>query len=128
MTGLEQALSAIDSSARRRFDDELGRLVGSRCPGCGVVAWPSRAVCHACGLAGVVEHVLPKEGTLTTCSEVWVPVEGVDAPYVVGLVAFETTQVFGHVRGLPAGARMPIAVQTATGPGESPCFWFEVLL
>jgi uncharacterized protein len=42
------------------------RLIGSRCRGCGVVAFPRQDSCQACMSLDVEQHLLAREGSLWT--------------------------------------------------------------
>ena len=114
---------------RPRLDAAAGVLLGSRCPNCSATSWPSRAICHNCGKPSKVGVPLPNTGRLLSCTNVWVPREGLTNPYTLGQVEIEGgALLFAHVRGLPEEARVPIGVRLVIpGPGEpSPiAFWFE---
>lgn len=126
MTELASALDVPLTGERPRFDPAEGRLVGGRCERCGTETWPRRSVCYHCGAASVAEHVLPGEGLLTTWTRVWVPVEGLEPPYSVGLVEFGDLQLFGHVRGVTEDTAIPAEVTVRVDLDEQPPFWFEV--
>lgn len=125
---LALALDASFTGTRKRLDWERGRLVGSCCQRCGAVSWPSRAICHRCGSAGVAELALGTEGVLVTHTTVWVPRPGVPAPYVLGQVDLpEGVRIFVHVHGLPEGIQTPYPVHMVLAEQEDavPPFWFE---
>lgn len=122
---LTSALDTPPTGQRRRFDAESGTLVAGECPTCGAQTWPRRSVCYRCGGAEVGEVVLPRVGRLTTWTRVWVPVEGIDPPYVVGLVTLGRLQLFGHIRGVDEDTRVPTEVTVRVNPDEKPPFWFE---
>lgn len=125
---LTAALDAPPVGARPRTDPATGTLCGSRCPECDAVSWPSRAVCHRCGAAGLETVAIAEKGTLVSHTRCWVPRPGLEPPFVIGQVSFpgEVT-VFGHVRGLPDGATVPLPVRVvlADDPARVPAFWFE---
>lgn len=113
---------------RTRIDATLGALVGSRCDDCGAVSWPSRAICHRCGLPAMRETVFSSEGQLLTYTTVWVARPGIEPPYTIGQVSLdEGPLVFGHVRGLVDGMKVPARVQLVVSPDVAsiPPFWFE---
>jgi uncharacterized protein len=67
-------------------------------------------------------------GSLLTCTTVWVPRPGLEPPYTLGQVKLtDGPLIFGHVRGLPRDAVMPTAVRLVVAEGEHdvPPFWFE---
>lgn len=67
-------------------------------------------------------------GTLSTYTVVWVARPGIDVPYTLGQVKLDDGPlVFGHVRGLGAGAHVPLRVRLAVASEETafPPFWFE---
>jgi uncharacterized OB-fold protein len=120
------ALDVPDTYARRRIDPEHGTLVGSRCPSCGAMSWPSRAVCHRCGGVMTLEVSLPREGTLMSYTTVWIPRPGLPAPYSLGQVQFADCVFFAHVRGLGGSPRVPMTVRVVLAePDSSIDFWLE---
>jgi len=126
---LSAALDDAGSAARPRLDHAAGRLVASRCPECGAVSWPSRAVCHRCGAAGLERVELSETGTLLSWTRCWVPRPGLVPPFVLGKVRFpEGVTVFGHIRGLDEdGSREPRTVACRlAAEGAVPAFTFEV--
>lgn len=46
--------------------DEPGRLIGSRCGGCGTVVFPAQDGCPRCGQEGMARTELGRRGTLWT--------------------------------------------------------------
>lgn len=126
--GLSRALKAMAFPARRRFDNVTGTLVGSLCAMCGTRSWPGRAVCSHCGSDDIAEDALPRLGTLTAHTSVWVPRAGLPNPYVLGQVDFGSgAMVFGHVRGLDADASGGVLVRVVLSAEAAavPRFWFE---
>ena len=126
MTELTSALDAPLTGDRVRIDDDLGALIGGACRDCGVRTWPRRAVCYHCGSAAIEAVTLPTRGTLTTCTRVWVPVEGIQPPYDVGMVVVDSLQLFGHVRGLTEDVRLPAAAHIRVDSSQKPPYWFEM--
>jgi uncharacterized OB-fold protein len=122
---LQRVLDAPLTADRQRFDTDAGRLVGGRCGSCGTVTWPARPVCPRCTGTDITSTLLPEEGTLLTWSRVWVPVEGIEPPYILGLVELGSTNIFGHVvapdEDLPAGARVSVVLDES----RRPPYWFE---
>lgn len=124
MTGAETAIEARGVSERPRMEPARGVLIGGRCEQCGLLSWPSRAVCQRCGSGEIRDLDLPATGTLTTWSRVWVPIDGIEPPYVVGLVEIGELRIFGHVRDLPEDLALPATVQLVVDGGSTPPFWF----
>jgi uncharacterized protein len=127
---LKAAERAEPSRARARVDVEAegGTLVASRCADCGATSWPSRAICSACGSPLVDAVRLPRTGSLTSFTRVWVPRGDLPVPYVLGQVAFGAgATVFAHVRGLDEAATVPAPVRVVLSddPDAVPRFWFE---
>jgi uncharacterized OB-fold protein len=130
---LNRALTAVATGARPRIQD--GALVGSRCTACGTRSWPSRAVCGRCGSDELAQEALPAVGELLSYTSVWVARGPFTPPYVLGQADFgEGAVVFGHVRGLPDDAHVPLPVSVVIAPvsvviappGDEPLdFWFE---
>lgn len=126
MTDLSPALSAPLTGNRPRWDDDRQVLLGGRCGRCGAAAWPRRAVCHRCGWADVIETEVGGLGTLVTWTRVWVGIDEVDPPYVLGLVAIGGVQLFGHVR-VPDNTALdtPIEVRLHVDTTRMPPYWFQ---
>jgi len=123
--GLSRALGAAPTQERPRLAD--GRLIGSRCAACGGRSWPARAVCARCGSDDVRGEPLPGTGTLLSYTSVHVTRSGLPVPYVLGQVSLgDGAAVFGHVRGLPADAHVPLEVRLVVpDDGDTLAFWFE---
>jgi uncharacterized OB-fold protein len=125
---LAAALEASSTAERERVDRDAGALVGSRCRSCATVSFPARAVCHRCGAAEMEPALLSARGALITHTTVHIPRPGVEAPFTLGQVELsEGVLVFGHVRGLAADDRVPLAVEMRLAPddGSVPPYWFE---
>jgi uncharacterized OB-fold protein len=125
---LTGATELPSTGERTRIDSTLGALVGSRCDECGAVSWPSRAICHRCGMPAMRETVFSSEGQLLTYTTVFVARPGIEAPYTIGQVKLDDGPlVFGHVRGLVDETTVPAPVQLVVSaePASIPPFWFE---
>ena len=74
-----------------RLRNQLYRLEGSRCPGCGAKFFPPRGRCPSCGKHELEPHRFEGKGTLASYSEVYAVPRGYTAslPYLVGLVKLE---------------------------------------
>ena len=125
---LTDATTLPATGERTRIDRTLGVLVGSRCDGCGAVSWPSRAICHRCGLPAMRETMFSSDGQLLTYTTVHVARPGIEPPYTIGQVKLDDGPlIFGHVRGLADGTPVPAPVQLVVSPEPDsiPPFWFE---
>jgi uncharacterized OB-fold protein len=107
-----------------------GRLIGQRCPACGLVYIPSRGTCPADGVTTDTQVDLPDTGTVTTFSVVNVayPGQHIKPPYVSAAILLDGADIaFQHlVLGLdPGEMRMGMRVKAvwkprgaAGGPGS----------
>jgi len=94
--------------------DEDGAAIalrGSRCLGCGRVAFPARKVCSHCGLdAPLVPHRLSPQGVVhaSTVARVTSAL-GHAAPYAYGYVDLpaDGTRIFAPFSGAPVGSFVP---------------------
>ncbi len=127
MSDLTAALDIPLTADRRRMAPATQELIGGECERCGAQTWPRRAVCHRCGSPRVAEVTLPTTGRLLTWTRVWVPVEGLEPPYLVGLVEIGRLQLFGHVRGIDDDTATPAPVRVRIDPDARPPFWFEAV-
>jgi len=114
------------TATRPSVDRASGALVGSSCRSCGITSWPARAVCQRCGAETEMGYRLPREGSLMSFTTVWVSRPGLEAPYSLGQVIVDGSTFFGHVRGLPEGAKVPLPVDIQVGSDDADVlFWFE---
>lgn len=125
--GLADSVILPDTSQRARVDIEQGVLIGSRCSVCNATSWPSRAICHRCGAPAMRETSFAPSGSLLSSTTVWVARPGLEPPYTLGQIKLaDGPIVFGHVRGLSAGAEVPERVRLIVAmEGSMPPFWFE---
>ncbi|WP_051580098.1 Zn-ribbon domain-containing OB-fold protein [Pseudonocardia acaciae] len=113
------------STQRPRLDREAGALVGSRCTACGWVCWPPKAGCPRCYATDLTPAALPTTGTLVSWTRVWVPVEGIEPPYLLGMVELGEIRVFAQLRDLGEDATVPAPVRLELAEEEAtPQFWF----
>jgi uncharacterized OB-fold protein len=94
--------------------DGREKLSGSRCAGCGSLAFPPLPICSRCGSQDVAPAPLSERGTLYTYSVLHVGARGWPAPYVLGYVDLpEGVRVFSHIEGAPDTLRidMPVSLQ-----------------
>lgn len=69
-----------------------GRLVGGRCQDCDAVLLPPRPICNECGGRNVVAEDLPKEGTITSHTNIHKTAPAFDdmAPLPVAIVELDS--------------------------------------
>ena len=103
-----------------------GSLVAGKCAACGASAWPRRSVCYRCGSDEVLEHALSTEGLLVTWTTAWVAVEGIEPPYVLGMVRLGGVEIFMHLRGKTEGLIVPRPIRIVVDPEAHPPFWGEL--
>jgi uncharacterized OB-fold protein len=107
-------------------DGDVVRLLGSRCPACGAVAFPRRAVCLRCG-GEPVDQTLSGPGELHAWTQIENPPFGFDAGFPYGCVDLEEgPRVLCALIGVPrTGAR----VQAVAAPvrNREDGFRFRVL-
>jgi uncharacterized OB-fold protein len=100
-----------------------GRLIGQRCPECGLVYIPSRGTCPADGVATDTQIDLPHTGTVTTFSVVNVayPGQQVKPPYVAAAILLDGADIaFQHlILGCdPGEVHMGMRVKAVWKPRE----------
>jgi uncharacterized OB-fold protein len=100
-----------------------GRLIGQRCPACGLVYIPSRGTCPADGVTTDTEVDLPDTGTVTTFSVVNVayPGQRIKPPYVSAAILLDGADIAFHhlMLGIgPGEARMGMRVKAVWKPRE----------
>ena len=100
-----------------------GRLIGQRCPACGLVYIPSRGTCPADGVTTDTEVDLPDTGTVTTFSVVNVayPGQHIKPPYVAAAILLDGADIAFHhlVLGCdPDDVRMGMRVKAVWKPHE----------
>jgi uncharacterized OB-fold protein len=98
-----------------------GRLLGQRCPACGLVYIPSRGTCPADGVTTDAEVELPDTGTVTTFSVVNVayPGQRITPPYVAAAILLDRADIAFHhlILGCdPAQVRMGMRVKAVWKP------------
>jgi uncharacterized OB-fold protein len=103
------------------------RLLGTRCPACGTVAFPSRAVCGGCGCRTLEPAELSGQGRVHAFTTVRTPPAGFDGPYLAAVVDLdEGPRVFATLTAEPpgAGGARVLAVPARVREGK-PGFAFE---
>jgi uncharacterized protein len=98
-----------------------GRLIGQRCPACGLVYIPSRGTCPADGVTTDTEVDLPDTGTVTTFSIVNVayPGQHITPPYAAAAILLDGADIAFHhlVLGCdPGDVRMGMRVKAIWKP------------
>ena len=104
-----------------------GRLVTTRCEGCGTRAWPPRGFCGECASDRFTWVELPPDGVVHafTVQETGLP-SGFDGPRVFAIVKIDGLRIFGIVRDVdPAtvtvGQRVRLApLRVADDPKGNP--------
>jgi uncharacterized OB-fold protein len=129
--GLEDAIEVPPVLARPRLDASAQALVGSRCQTCAATAWPSRAVCHACGSTKVQMQRFARSGELLSLTQVHIGRPGHPAPYLLGQVRIDMggPEIFGRVEGVPIETPLPADVNVSVGPGtdNQETYWFSAI-
>ena len=82
------------------LDDEP-HLVAAECTGCGARYFDRRSACARCGGLDFGSVDVPTEGVLTTFTIVQFAAEGVEVPFVAGVVDCGGTSVKGNVVNTP---------------------------
>ncbi|UCE56072.1 MAG: Zn-ribbon domain-containing OB-fold protein [Desulfobacterales bacterium] len=99
---------------------EKGKVMGTRCKGCGLIFFPPRADCHQC-LAGNMEwSEITGTGKLVTYSKLEFAPIGFqeDVPYCIALLDYGDYKVFGRIaddlseQDIEVGMQMKTAVNT----------------
>ena len=104
-----------------------GRLVTTRCAGCGETAWPPRGFCPSCGSDGFDWAELPSEGVIHafTVQEAGLP-SGFEGPRVFAIVKVGGHRIFSIIVGtepgtVAIGQRVRLApLRIADGPDGDP--------
>jgi uncharacterized OB-fold protein len=82
-----------------------GRLVTTRCTGCGHTAWPPRGFCGECASDAFDWVDLPREGTVHafTAQDTGLPA-GFEGPRVFAIVKVDGHRIFAVITGAEASA------------------------
>ena len=80
---------------------ENGKLMGTRCKGCGLVFFPPRADCYQCLSSNMEWFEILGAGTLMSFSKLEYAPAGfeADAPYLIALVDYGSYKIFGRIAG-----------------------------
>ena len=86
----------MDLTGLFSIEDGSVRLAGSRCDGCGAVAFPARRVCGDCHARVLTPMTLAGHGQVISATHVATPPVGFDQPCEVALIDLaEGPRVFG---------------------------------
>ncbi|MFH1242002.1 MAG: Zn-ribbon domain-containing OB-fold protein [Pseudomonadota bacterium] len=80
---------------------EQGKLMGTRCKGCGTFFFPPRADCHRCMASEMEWTEVSGTGKLLTYSKLqYAPIGfGDDLPYAIAVLDYGDYKVFGRISG-----------------------------
>ena len=99
-------LEAAEQTKLHEFYARLagGRLVTTRCAGCGEIAWPPRGFCPSCGSDRFDWAELPTEGVIHafTVQEAGLP-PGFEGPRVFAIVKVDGHRIFAIIVGTEPG-------------------------
>jgi len=99
---------------------EEGKLMGTRCKGCGIFFFPPRADCHKCLSSDMEWAEVSGTGKLATFSNLkYAPIGfGDDLPYAIAVLDYGDYKVFGRIAGnvpedeIAVGMEMKAVVNT----------------
>ena len=102
---------------------EQGKVMGTRCKGCGLTFFPPRADCYRCLSSDMEWFQVTGTGELISYSKLeFAPVGfGDDLPYCIALLDYGDYKVFGRIAGdipeeeLQLGMQMKTEVNTLPG-------------
>jgi uncharacterized protein len=122
-------LESADHTKLHEFYTRLaeGRLLTTRCSGCGTTAWPPRGFCGECASDAFSWIDLPREGTIHafTVQDTGLPA-GFDGPRVFAIVKLGGHRIFAVVTGadpttIATGQRVRLApIRVADDPKGNP--------
>jgi uncharacterized OB-fold protein len=80
---------------------EQGKVMGTRCKGCGLAFFPPRADCHRCLASEMEWYEVSGTGKLMSYSRLeFAPIGfGEDVPYAIALLDYGEYKVFGRIAG-----------------------------
>lgn len=100
-------------------------LHGSRCPDCGMAAFPARRVCAACRSRRSVPEALPARGRVRCSTRVETPPFGFDAPITVAVVQLTAGPTLFTLVTKPLPKGTPVGAQPAPVRSGAAGFLFE---
>jgi len=101
---------------------EQGKVMGTRCKGCGLKFFPPRADCYKCLSSDVEWFEVAGKGKLLTFSKLqYGPVgfEG-DLPYAIALADFGDYKVFGRMAGDIPADEIQVGMEVTAAPNTLP--------
>lgn len=120
---LEYTITAGEAPSRFLRGIMEGRILGERCPRCGMVYVPPHGACPTCGVPTQEQVELPDTGTVTTFCVVNIPFAGqsIPIPYVCGSVLLDGANIaiFHLIQEVPVeDVRMGMRVKAVWKPKE----------
>ncbi len=101
-----QKFGTVSFTATTKINDfidhlEEGRVMGTRCDGCGQVYFPPRADCCRCMAGDLAWFEVAGTGTLVTYSKLTYAPIGFeeDLPYVLAVLDYGNYKIFGRIAG-----------------------------
>jgi len=101
---------------------EQGKIMGTKCKGCGLVFFPPRADCYQCLSSDMEWFEISGTGTLLTYSKLqYGPVgfEG-DLPYCIAVLDYGDYKVFGRIAGELADDEITVGMEMKTVMNQLP--------
>jgi uncharacterized protein len=101
---------------------EQGKVMGTRCKGCGLKFFPPRADCYKCLSSDMEWFEVAGKGKLLTFSKLqYGPVgfEG-DLPYAIALADFGEYKVFGRMAGDISADDIQVGMEVKAAPNTLP--------
>ena len=101
---------------------EKGKIVGTRCKGCGLVFFPPRADCYQCLSSDMEWFEVSGTGKLVTYSKLeYAPVGfGDDLPYAIALIDYGEYKIFGRIAGDLSDDEIKVGMKMKTVVNELP--------
>ena len=101
---------------------EKGKIVGTRCKGCGLVFFPPRADCYQCLSSDMEWFEVSGTGKLVTYSKLeYAPVGfGDDLPYAIALIDYGEYKIFGRIAGDLSDDEIKVGMEMKTVVNELP--------
>ncbi|HEY1921092.1 MAG TPA: OB-fold domain-containing protein [Streptosporangiaceae bacterium] len=107
-----------------------GVLQVPQCPNCGVLRWPPRSACPACGVVDFSWTAVPSTGTLHSYAVVnraFHPAFADDVPYILAVVQVAPgVRFLGRLTDMPAdGIRLgaPVTAEFTDVAGSTLVYW-----
>jgi len=99
-----------------------GKIMGTRCKGCGLVFFPPRADCYQCLSSDMEWFEVSGTGKLVTYSKLeYAPVGfGDDLPYAIAILDYGNHKVFGRIASDLKGDEIKVGMEMETVVNELP--------